>query len=218
MKFNRTFTQLVILFGTGTALNAAQIALSDASFETVFGGSGGTPESGWFTFGSAVAAVQVDGGFWNIGNPDGTNAVYATSFSTTDGGSIYQSVTLDAGRTYRFTAAVAQSATVNKNDANYALVFFTNGFTSLEAVTTGIVANQSGSFVDDSVEFTATTTGIYNVGVRNRGHISGTGADNDESTVFFDNARLVDITPIPEPSSTALIGLGGLALLMRRKK
>ena len=30
--------------------------------------------------------------------------------------------------------------------------------------------------------------------------------------------QLRDITPVPEPSSTALIGLGGLALILRRRK
>ena len=27
-----------------------------------------------------------------------------------------------------------------------------------------------------------------------------------------------DITPVPEPSTTALLGLGGLALILRRRK
>jgi len=34
------------------------------------------------------------------------------------------------------------------------------------------------------------------------------------SDLVFD----VDITPVPEPSSTALLGLGGLALILRRRK
>ena len=218
MKLNSTCATLALTFGLGVAANAAVISLSDASFETAFGGTQGTAGSGWFTFGNTAAANQVDGGFWNIANPNGTNAAYATSISTTDGGSIYQTVTLDAGRTYRFTAAVAQSASTNKNNANYALVFFNSGFSTAEATTTGIVANQSGTFVDSSVDFAVTTTGTYHVGVRNRGHITGTGANNNQSTVFFDNARLTDITPIPEPSSTALLGLGGLALILRRRK
>ena len=30
--------------------------------------------------------------------------------------------------------------------------------------------------------------------------------------------QIIDTTPVPEPSSTALLGLGGLALILRRRK
>lgn len=217
MKLNKNLTAAVIGLGAIATSNAASIMIADGSLEAAFSGTQGTAESGWFTFGQSTGAVQVDGGFWNIANADGTNAAYTTSSSTSDGGSIYQSVTLDAGRTYRLTASIAQSASVQKNNANYTLVFFDNGFSSVLAETTGVVANQSGAFVDDSVEFTVATTGTYHIGVRNRGHIASTGADNNQSTVFFDNVRLEDTT-VPEPSSTSLLGLAGLALILRRRK
>ncbi len=34
----------------------------------------------------------------------------------------------------------------------------------------------------------------------------------------FDLMSVTDFTPVPEPSSTALLGLGGLALILRRRK
>ena len=191
---------------TVSILEPSDSLLVDPSLEVAFAGSQSTPGSGWFSFGSSAAAIQVDGGFWNIGNPDGPNAAYVTSISTDDGGSIYQAVTLTNGTTYRLTAAVAQSATVNKCDANYALGFFDSGFGAVLASTNGIVANQSGTFVDTpAVEFTPTATAVYHVGVRNRGHIPGTGADNNQSTVFFDNVRLVEVAPPADPIGSIVI-------------
>ena len=205
---------LAVLACAGIA-NAELINLSDASLEASFSGSFGTPESGWNTFGSAQSAVQVDSGFWAIGNNHGANAVYAVNIGDADGGSIYQTVELDAGVTYRFTAAIAQAASVNKNDGRSALVVFTDGFGSLEAQTTGVVANQSGTFVDDYVEYTPTATGLYNVGMRNRGVVVGSGANNGESTIFFDNARL---EVIPEPATMGLVAVfGGAVLFIRRR-
>jgi len=96
-----------------------------------------------------------------------------------------------------------------------ALVFFSDGFGTLHAEKTGVVANQTGGFADDSVSFTPTVSAKYNVGMRNRGYIPGTGANNNESTIFFDNARLV---AVPEPSAALLGGLGMLALLRRRRQ
>ena len=42
------------------------------------------------------------------------------------------------------------------------------------------------------------------------------GADNgDNNFATVDN---VNLTAVPEPTSTALLGLGGLALILRRRK
>ncbi len=43
------------------------------------------------------------------------------------------------------------------------------------------------------------------------------GADNRYSDFGLDEV-VIDVTPVPEPSSTALLGLGGLALILRRRK
>lgn len=51
----------------------------------------------------------------------------------------------------------------------------------------------------------------------------GTDPDLSLATNGFGNAHITawqvrDITPVPEPSSTALLGLGGVALILRRRK
>lgn len=196
--------------------HAANIALADPSLENGFGGSQSVVVSGWFTFGFAQGGVDVSGdGFWNMTNTDGNAAAYATSLSDIDGGSIYQRVTLDAGQTYTMTVAIGCSSGAPKTDADYALVFFNSGFSQLMAEKTGVAAWGTNTFTDDSVSFTPTATGDYFVGMRNRGYVPGTGADNSQSTVFFDNVRLV---AVPESSPLAL-GLGvtlPLCLLRRR--
>ncbi|WP_235203408.1 PEP-CTERM sorting domain-containing protein [Sulfuriroseicoccus oceanibius] len=222
MNMKATLSATALALTLATSAHAATIALTDASLEAPLSGTNGDPLSGWWSFNSGAVgqAITVSSGFWTIANNDGDKAMYiANDASGID--SVYQSVTLEAGITYRLTAAVAQSANVSKNDANVALAFFNQGFSVLEAQNNFVVANQSGSFVDYFVEFTPDTTGIYQVGLRNAGAIIGTGTSssaNGESTVFFDNVRLESLNAVPEPSSTALLGLGSLALILRRRK
>ncbi len=207
---------MAALLACAGVANADMITLGDASLENAFSGVNGTPGSGWFTFGSAVGGNQVDGGFWGpITNYDGPNAAYATDIGDSDGGSIYQTVTLDAGKTYRFTAAIAMSDAVNKCNGDYALVFYNSSFGSLLAQTTGVAINQGNVFLDDYVEFTPSTSANYQVGMRNRGYVAGTGANNNQATIFFDNARL---SVIPEPATFGLALAASAAMLVRRRR
>lgn len=172
--------------------SAENITLTDPSLENPFGGTQGLVASGWWTFSNLYSvggeAVNNDG-FWNMAGTDGNNAAYAIQINANDGGSIYQTVELDAGITYTFTVAVGMSAATPKSDGKFALVFFNNNFSALLAESVGVISTR-GSFTDYSVQFTPAATGIYQVGMRNRGYVPGTGANNNQSTIFFDNARL----------------------------
>lgn len=196
------------------ASQGANIALTDPSHEGGFGGNLGVVVSGWFTFGFASGGIDVSSdGFWNMTNTHGNAAAYATALGDNDGGSIYQRVNLDAGVTYTMTVAIGCSAGAPKTDADYSLVFFNSGFSQELATKTGVATNGTNLFADDSVSFTPTVSGDYFVGMRNRGYVPGTGANNNQSTVFFDNVRLV---AVPEPSVVLLGGIGLLALFRRR--
>ena len=83
----------ILAIASLTSAHAANIALTDPSLEVAFGGSNGNTVSGWFTFGSTGAAIDVSGGFWgDMANRNGTNAAYGTQVDENDGGSIYQTV------------------------------------------------------------------------------------------------------------------------------
>ena len=216
MKMKTTMTAATIAMAFTVSANAAAIALGNASFETGLAGTNGTPESGWFSFGTAAGGVDVSGGFWtDFTGRDGSNAGYAVQNSETDGVPVYQTVTFDAGVTYRFTVGLGTSSGAPKNDAKWALQIWDAGFSAMQVGTSGTRVANGNAFTDEFVDFTPTVTANYQVGVRNNGYVSSTGADNNQSTIFFDNARLVEV---PEPSSTALLGLGGLALILRRRK
>lgn len=195
---------------------ADAINITDPSFElTSFTGSNGNPESGWFSFGGATTGNVVDGsGFWGSITPlDGSRAAYTTSYSETDGGNIYQTVTLDAGVEYQLTAAVGMSPSVTKANPIFRVMFLNSGFTSVLAEHSGTFDQNTlgtGNFIDYSVSYTPSTTGNYQIGVRNSGwEASGNG--EIVTTVFFDNIRL-----IPEPASLGLVVMMGAVLILRR--
>jgi hypothetical protein len=210
-----TLAGAVMVLAFGLQARAANIALTDPSLESAFGGLQSTVASGWFTFGSASGGTDVSSdGFWNMTNTHGNAAAYATSISDTDGGSIYQRVNLDAGVTYTMTVAIGSSSAAPKTNADYSLVFYNSSFSVQQAATVGVATFGTNTFTDASVSFTPSVSGDYFVGMRNRGFVPGTGANNNQSTVFFDNVRLV---AVPEPSAALLGGLGMLCLLRRRR-
>lgn len=218
MKLNRICATIAFASGLSGLAGAANIALTDPSFESgSLGGTSGVTVSGWFAFGTAASGQNVTGsGFWSAMTPlVGNSAAYAIQNSATNGVPIYQTVELDAGVTYRLTAAFGTNSAAPKNNALYALQIWNLGFSAMQAGTSGTLTAGNNVFVDDFVDFTPSVSGKYQVGVRNNGYVPGTGANNNESTVFFDNVRL---TVIPEPSSAALLGLCGIAFTLRRRR
>lgn len=220
MNTIKSFTSIAIALSFASTASAASIALIDNSFEAGFSGSSNSVGSGWFSFAgtsSANSGLALDGtGFFNAMTPlDGTAGAFVVSTSDSDGASAYQAVTLSAGQTYKFTVALGTNDLFPKSDAKFGVVIYDSNFSTNVAGTFGELTAGGGTFSDYSVEYTAASTATYHIGVRSLGHVPGTGADNNESAVFIDNASL---DSVPEPSSTALLGLGGLALILRRRK
>lgn len=75
-----------------------------------------------------------------------------------------------------------------------------------------LTGEQSGEYIIGTFTAVGTTQSFDFAGTRNGfgSFSSGTGQINA--------LQLRNVTPVPEPSSTALLGLGGLALILRRRK
>ena len=193
---------LVALTATTLVASAENISLVDPSFEgTTFPGTIGVTNSGWFNFGNAQIKDITDGSYWGrtggIANADGPRAAFAAHASETSGASIFQSVELDAGVTYRLKVGVSQPGTFLKDDGIYELAFFNADNSTRMAGRTGIAPLQGQEFIDDFIDFTPTNSAIYNIGVLNRGYVPES-STNEGSTIFFDNTRLTVLTdPVP---------------------
>ena len=88
------------------------------------------------------------------------------------------------------------------------LVAVTSNYTSIGAITSG---SGSGTFnFDVTSHMAASTDGVIRIAYFD---------DSFSARIHFrDAAGIVANESVPEPSSTALLGLGGLALILRRKK
>ena len=124
--------------------------------------------------------------------------------------------TIVAGETYTLTVDVGQVHAFSGSEARIWFFGDTGGVGTNFAENAGIVANNQGLYlVDQTVTFTAGAGEAgQSLGVAISG---GTNTDPGTRQVLFDNVRL-EFDVVPEPSSAALLGLGGLALIFRRRK
>ena len=82
--------------------------------------------------------------------------------------------------------------------------------------TSGVATVTAGLSVD--LSSLASQTSAFTIRIT-PDRISGTNGAISQRAGWIDNVTLnADVTTVPEPSSAALLGLGGLALILRRKK
>jgi len=205
-----------VLLGTllAASANASPIFVNNFSFETLPPGGSpfpcGTgcsffidPIPGWVNAGGGQFVPGAPGNTNDFNSiPDGTTVAYL------NGGTITQTVgpTVQAGVTY--TLMVDLGVRKNFSDpGSIALVVNGNTYSG-----TGILPS-SGNWAT----FTATYTGLAaDIGQAITIQLSSPGIQGE-----FDNVRLSDNAgPVPEPATSALIGLGAIALgfFARRKK
>lgn len=177
----------------------ASAALTNLSFETALNSA-----TDWS---QTSASSNTRGATGDLTPTDGTKMVWINGGTT-----IYQDsgITIIEGNTYELTVDVGVTAPFNAHTGTFRLYGSTLGFgTALAGTEKSVLTTQSVWELNETTSFTATAT--------EAGQTLGIALTTTGTQTEWDNVRLT-ITPVPEPSSAALLGLGGLALIMRRRK
>lgn len=218
----------------------AQNLLTDPNFAGSFTANPITPVSGgvnngWAIYGQTSGTDMSSSPDYPYNYPTATTALL-TQNTTWNGAGAYQIITptIQLGATYTFSieaetdngfTAYATPLSLNLHfvgpwDGTKYPILPTGGAIT-ESANNGAFANEPplDTWTEYSVTLSTTDlTGIYGIVVQPQ-TINGLASQPLVQNIYFDNASLT-VAPAPEPSTLALAGLGGaavLALIRRRK-
>jgi hypothetical protein len=241
-QYTKTTMSLAAAMGTLALASSASAALSitNGGFEdtTVADGASDTSVTSWFeeAEGASLGAFVFNPSATiepNTPSPVGNNWLELISDSGV-GGVVYQQIdNFVANQTITISMLVGnrnRSPNPQLGDTDYAVELWAGGTvgsaatgTSLTALgatmidtsgTVVIVGNGQSETKSFDLDTGSSFTGSDAVWLRitQVAQSGGIGANN---VVLFDD---ITATSVPEPSTTALLGLGGLALILRRRK
>jgi len=176
--------------------------------------------TGWDTAGNVTGTQD-----FNTESPTATNGEQhgVVSFQTFGGSDTSLSqltpYIITAGETYTLTVDVGQVSDFTGSEATISLYGSTLGLgtalsnTNGTALQAGIGPGSGAYLVDQTITYTALASGDPFAGQQ----LGILFLNSAGTQTLFDNVRL-DIVAVPEPSSAALLGLGGLSLIFRRRK
>ncbi len=196
MKY--TLITLAVLSGTAFAQTIVNGDFSDISGMTGGNVLTGVP-TGWISDNGANVQVLTPG-FQN--NPAGFTSNYVDINFSAQTSSISQNVSgFTSGQQYTLSYDWG-----NWYSTPYDMTISMGGV-SASHVGTGVTTASANSFTFTADSDTETLRIAYN-------HTNGDSQSGFNTTNF----TVTPVNPIPEPSSAALLGLGGLALILRRRK
>ena len=213
MKNHNSFTTPLVLAAAMTSLaatsaEAANVVVPNASFEDpdITGQTTGIP-TGWSRDGANGGMAD------RVQSTDGDQHIWANGPGAAGPVTFYITLAepITVGTTYTLTVDVFQTDNFTGSEATISLYGSDAGFGTALVENAGIAPPQNGTLFDQTVMFTATAgqaTG-QTLGIA----LTGSGG----TQVRFDNVRL-DATAVPEPGAMALLGLGGLGFLTRRRR
>jgi len=222
MKF-KTITLLTLSACTGAS--SAALTAINLSFET-----GGQPPAGWSIQASTGSQAISGEDFRTAGDPDNWypdstagNTVQLLEMDNANESGYYGQQLTGVAEAGTYTWSLADVGVTNfaaNAGAILSYGFSLDGTSFIGGSSTTLVEgvdifspnnNATGQY-NGSVSYTATgaETNLYILFERPAGHTG-------RSTVAVGSTTL-DFVAAPEPSSTALLGLGGLALILRRRK
>jgi hypothetical protein len=207
-------TTAAALFAASSAV-AAPIALSNAGLETNSGGQF-TSLDDW----SPSGAWALHSGFANAGY----TASMGNNFGYYSAGTEYvlqeTGVTIAAGTNYSVNLGAVTGGGNDTGTVAYVLAYVNAGADLSDGIDIGeftVFASATQVVGDPWVAGTGVTSTATGAAIGQELLVGlGSGAEGGDNDIWFDNFT-ADASPVPEPGSLALIGLGGLALLRRRR-
>lgn len=199
-------TSLLAISGADAALFAnGDFEVTDLADNTSTAASGSI--TGWTVVGAGV--VHRDGSFFggtiagsgpNAPAFDGRQYVHFNDGATGAGSSIFQTFDTVIGTEYTVSFSIAGG---DFDGSSHQIIADASGLGGLtQAATNNTWSSHAFNFTATGTSTTLTFTDDLQAG----------GASSD---LLLDG---VSVTAVPEPSSSALLGIGGLALILRRRK
>ena len=218
--YKKIATRLAALAGLALAAGSVNAAtILNASFEDDDVANDSFSDgvaANWNPTGGSVVGTQdfgpqspaaTDGDQHGVVSYTGRSLSQLTAFTIADGETY--TLTVDVGQVDAFSGSQGTIRLFGSTGGLGIALVNTNGTAELS----GIAPGKGAYLLNQTVTYTALASGDPFAGQQ----IGMMFTNSSGTQTLYDNVRL-DIVAVPEPSSAALLGLGGLTLIIRRRR